>query len=145
MTMPRDPQCIFCKIVAVEVPAAIVYEDDRALAFLDIGPLAEGHLLVISREHYARVTDFPADRFSAVAAVIPRLIGVVQSVTGCEGVNILVNNGSAAGQVVNHVHWHLIPRRSGDGLGYRWNAGEYSPGRAEELAAAFRTALARRA
>lgn len=143
--MSRDPQCIFCKIVAVEIPAAIVYEDDRVLAFLDIGPLAEGHLLVISRAHYARVPEIPAEDFSAAAAVIPRLVDVVLRVTGCEGVNILINNGPAAGQVVNHVHWHLIPRRSGDGLGYRWNAGKYAAGRADELAAVYRETLRRRA
>lgn len=140
--MARDPQCIFCKIVAAEIPASIVYKDDRALAFLDIGPLSEGHLLVTPRQHYSRVSQFPLDEFTAVASVIPRLIKTITRVIKCEGVNILLNDGSAAGQVVNHTHFHLIPRRAGDGLGYRWNAGKYADGRAAELAEAYRNSLA---
>ncbi len=139
--MARDPQCIFCKIISAEIPASVVYEDDRALAFLDIGPLAEGHVLVIPRNHYSRVSQFPADEFASVASVIPRLIKVISSETKCEGVNILLNDGSVAGQVVHHTHFHLIPRKPGDGLGYRWNPGKYPDGRAAEIAASLRQAL----
>lgn len=139
--MSRDPQCIFCKIIAAEIPASVVYEDDRALAFLDIGPLAEGHVLVISRNHYSRVSQFPVEEFAAVASVIPRLVKAISSETKCEGVNILLNDGTAAGQVVHHTHFHLIPRKPGDGLGYRWNAGKYPDGRAAEIAASLRQAL----
>ena len=123
--MTRDPNCLFCKIVAAEIPAAVVYEDDAILAFLDVGPLAEGHLLVIPRDHYAKLTDVPPARCAQVASALPFLGRAVLQVTGAEGFNVLVNEGRVAGQVVPHVHFHVIPRKSDDQLGYRWNAGKY--------------------
>lgn len=137
----RDPQCIFCRVISAEVPSAVVYEDDAILAFLDIGPLAEGHLLVIPREHAGLLTDLSADAASRLGSVLPRLGRALLQVTGAAGFNVLLNNGSVAGQVVNHVHVHMIPRRESDGLGYRWNAGKYPAGRAEQLAAAMQDAL----
>ncbi len=133
--------CIFCKIVAGVIPAAKVFEDKQTIAFLDIGPLAEGHLLLIPRAHYAQITDLPAELSAAMAAVLPRLASAVLAVTGAAGLNILQNNGRAAGQVVDHVHVHLIPRREGDGLGFRWNAGSYAVGRADELTRRLRAVL----
>jgi histidine triad (HIT) family protein len=140
--MTRDPQCTFCKIVAAEIPASVVYEDDEVLSFLDVGPLSDGHLLVIPRPHYARFHDLPVGLAAAMAAVLPRLSRAVLKVTGAAGINVLCNDGSAAGQVVPHVHVHLVPRREGDGLGFRWNAGKYPPGRADQLAASLQSALA---
>jgi histidine triad (HIT) family protein len=137
----RDPSCIFCKIVAVQVPAAVVYEDEDVLAFLDVGPLAEGHLLVIPRDHHDRLTDLTPEKCSKLAAVLPTLGRALLAVSGAPGFNVLVNQGSVAGQVVPLVHFHLIPRNAGDQLGYRWNAGKYAPGRAVELAAAIQAAL----
>lgn len=145
ISLSRDPDCIFCKIVAVQVPAAVVYEDEDVLSFLDMGPLAEGHLLVIPRDHYDRLTDLPAEKCSKVAATFPRLGRALLAVSGAPGFNVLINQGAVAGQVVPHVHFHLIPRREADQLGYRWNAGKYTPGRAAELAAAIQTALAHHA
>lgn len=139
--MARDPDCIFCKIVTVEVPASVVYETDSVVAFLDINPLSDGHLLVIPREHYTRVTDLPPDDCTRLFAPVPRLARALLEVTGAEGINVLLNSGTVAGQVVPHVHCHLIPRKSDDGLGYRWNAGEYPPGRNAELAAALQKTL----
>jgi len=140
--MARDAQCIFCRIVSTEIPAAVVYADEFVLAFMDIGPLAEGHLLVIPREHAAMLTELSAESASRLGAVLPRMGSALQKVTGAAGFNVLINCGKVAGQVVGHVHAHLIPRHDGDGLGYRWNAGKYPAGRAEELAAAFKKALA---
>ena len=128
-----DPSCIFCKIIAGAIPALRVYEDDQAFAFLDIGPLAEGHLLVIPKRHYHRLEDMDPDAVAAVARLLPRLSRAVIQVTGCPAYNVLQNNGKEAGQEVGHVHFHIIPRTAADGLGYRWNAGKYAPGRAEEL------------
>jgi histidine triad (HIT) family protein len=139
--MVRDPQCVFCKIVAHEIPAAIVYQDENVVGFLDIGPLAEGHLLVIPKAHFARLHETPAEDCARVATVIPLLGRTLLSVCGAAGFNLLCNDGQVAGQVVTHVHFHLIPRRQGDSLGYRWNAGTYAEGRLNELAAAFRRAL----
>jgi histidine triad (HIT) family protein len=139
----RNADCIFCKIVAAEVPAAVVYEDDSVLAFLDVNPLADGHLLVVPREHYVHLVDTPAHVLSEIASVLPKLGRALTQVAGAEGFNVLQNNGRVAGQVVEHIHFHLIPRKTGDGLGYRWNAGKYPAGREVQLAAAFQASLAR--
>ena len=140
--MTRDPNCIFCKIVAAELPASVIYENESLKAFLDINPLAEGHLLVIPREHYTRIVDMPPTACAQLASSLPGLGRALLEVTGAEGFNLLQSNGRVAGQVVPHVHFHLIPRRPGDELGYRWNAGSYPPGRNAELATAFQKALA---
>ncbi len=140
--MQTDPDCVFCRIVAGAIPAARVFENDHVLAFLDIGPLAEGHLLVIPREHYTRLEQMPPDLLACLARCLPDLARAVLAVTGAPGYNLLQNNGRAAGQVVGHVHFHIIPRNEGDGLGYRWNASSYPPGRAGELQRRIRDALA---
>lgn len=140
--MSRDPDCVFCKIVVAEVPAAVVYENESVISFLDVNPLAEGHLLVIPREHYSGVVDMPPAQCGALFSAAPTLGRALMEVTGAEGFNVLLNHGRAAGQVVSHVHCHLVPRKAGDGLGYRWNAKEYSPGRDAELTAAYQKALA---
>lgn len=139
--MFRDSNCVFCKIVAVQIPAAVVYEDEDVLAFLDAGPLAEGHLLVIPRDHHERLTDLSAEKFSKLAATLPTLGRALLTVTGAPGLNILLNQGSVAGQVVPHVHFHLIPRKEADQLGYRWNVKKYPEGKPAVLAAAIQAAL----
>ena len=139
--MPRDPDCIFCKIASLQIPAAVVYENPMLLAFLDINPLAEGHLLVVPKDHYAHLVDVPPAACAELFSSVPTLGRALTDVTGAEGFNVLVNEGRVAGQVVPHVHCHLIPRKPVDDLGYRWNAGKYPPGRDTELADAFREAL----
>lgn len=131
--MPVDPNCIFCKIVTGQVPCQQVYRDEHVLAFLDIGPLAPGHLLVVPLEHYGSMAEMPTREAGAIGAVLPRLVNAVLSATSAAGVNVLQNNGKAAGQEVPHVHVHLIPRRAADGLGYRWNPGKYAAGEAEAV------------
>lgn len=139
--MPRDPGCIFCRIVAAEIPAFVVLEDENVLAFLDVAPLSEGHVLIIPRDHYSDLPSLPQSLCAAMMSLLPRMGSALLSVTGASGFNVLVNNGSAAGQVVPHVHVHLVPRVSGDGLGYRWNAGKYGVGRADHLADAYQKTL----
>ncbi len=119
---------MFCKIVAGEIPSSKVFEDDYCLAFLDIGPLAPGHLLVIPKTHADRLWDLAGQTASAIGAQLPRLARAVMAATGAAGCNILQNNGQVSGQVVEHVHFHIIPRRAEDGLGYRWPAGSYGEG-----------------
>ena len=143
--MSQYPDCIFCKIAAGQISATIVHQEASFLAFLDVGPLAEGHLLVIPKDHYMRIVDMPAETCAALASAFPRLGRALLEVTGAEGFNLLQNNGQVAGQVVQHVHFHLIPRVRGDGLGYRWNAGGYPTGRDIEIAGAYKTALAKTA
>ena len=141
--MARSADCVFCKIVSVEIPASVLYENEQGLAFLDVNPLSEGHILFVPRDHYERLCEMPGDLLSRFVTALPRLGRALIEVTGAEGYNLLVNDGAVAGQVVPHVHFHLIPRRPVDGLGYRWNAGIYSSGRADELAAAYQDALRR--
>lgn len=139
--MHTDPDCVFCKIVAGKIPALRVYEDETILAFLDIGPLADGHLLVIPKEHAERLEDSNPDTLSHLAGHLPRLARAVLAVTGAAGYNLLQNNGKVSGQEVPHVHFHIIPRAQGDGLGYRWLASSYPAGRGEELRQAVVKAL----
>jgi histidine triad (HIT) family protein len=139
--MGADPNCIFCRIAAGEIPAALVHETEQVVAFLDIAPLAEGHLLLIPRAHFARLEEVPGEVAAALASELPRLGRAVRQVTGAQGYNLLVNDGKVAGQEVEHVHFHLIPRAPGDGLGYRWIPGSYRDDRARELQSAYREAL----
>jgi histidine triad (HIT) family protein len=136
--VPETTDCIFCKIVAGQIPCHKVFENADCLCFLDIGPLAEGHTLLIPRRHFSSLTDIPGDVLGRTLAELPRLVRAVISATGAEGCNVLVNDGRVAGQVVPHVHIHVIPRRAGDSLGYPWNPGTYPEGRAQELCARIR-------
>ncbi len=127
----RDHHCVFCKIIAGEIAALKVAETPHGLAFLDRGPLAEGHTLVIPKDHYRRLQEVPDEVLSAVVGLLPRVARAVLQVTQAPAYNILQNNGAQAGQVVEHVHFHIIPRRADDGLGFRWPAEPYPPGRGE--------------
>lgn len=111
--MPIDPACIFCKIVAGDIPCHKLWEDDRALAFLDVGPLSEGHALVIPKQHYETLDEVPAETAAAIGAALPALARAIAQATGMTAYNILQNNGTEAGQEVPHVHFHLIPRQPG--------------------------------
>jgi histidine triad (HIT) family protein len=121
------PDCVFCKIAAGEIPATKVFEDEECLAFMDIGPLADGHTLLIPKKHYEMLWEMPPEEAGRLAAKLPALAAAVKAAVDVPGVNVLQNNGKVSGQAVMHVHFHLIPRREGDGLGYRWPAGEAEP------------------
>ncbi len=139
-----DGDCVFCKILDGRVPAVKVLQDDACLAFLDIGPLAEGHVLLIPADHAETLDKLTADQAGAMLRNLPALVRAVQSATGCEGVNVLQNNGRVAHQVVGHVHFHIIPRNPGDAFHFNWPAGKYPDRRAEELAEAIRKHLPER-
>lgn len=128
-----DPNCIFCKIIAGEIPCHKIYEDNDTLAFLDIGPLSEGHCLVIPKEHYQTIDEMPDELAGKCMSVVSKLSKVLKDAIGMTAWNVLQNNGSIAGQAVGHVHFHIIPRSSEDGLGYRWNSGELSTDDAKRL------------
>ena len=141
-------KCIFCKIIAGEIPCHKVYEDDRVLAFLDVGPLSAGHVLVIPKTHAVQLDDLADEDAGAIGTVLPRLTRAVSAATGTKAYNVLQNNGEAAGQVVMHVHFHLIPKPTpdstgpGSGLGILWPAGQLDPGAAETLVEKVTAALA---
>lgn len=138
---PRDASCIFCKIVAGEIPCHKLYEDDHVLSFLDIGPLSEGHTLVIPKGHWQTLDEVPAEVVKACAAASQTVAEAVTASVDCAGWNLLQNNGPVAGQAVPHVHFHIIPRREGDGLGYRWPAGELDDATAGRLTEAITAKL----
>ncbi len=133
--------CIFCRIVAGQIPVAKVYEDQDVLAFLDIGPVSDGHTLVIPKAHYGTVDECPAEILGNLVHPICRIAKAVVAATQCDGYNVLCNNGRAAGQVVHHVHFHVIPRTTGDGVFRHWPASTYPEGRMEATASAIRKNL----
>ncbi len=123
---------IFTRIIEGAIPCHRVYEDAHVLAFLDINPLTSGHTLVVPKREVERLDQLPPDEAAAIGRVLGLVARRVLSAVGATDYNILQNNGSAAGQEVPHVHFHIIPRHVNDGLGYRWNA---RPAKAEDLAA----------
>ncbi len=128
-----DPDCIFCKILAGELPAQIVDEDERTIAFMDIAPATRGHALVIPRAHASDLLSVDAEDLQAVALAAQRLAGRMKERLGADGVNLLNACGASAWQTVFHFHVHVIPRYDGDPLRLPWVP---SAGDAQEIAAA---------
>lgn len=132
--------CIFCKIVAGEIPAHKVYEDAASLAFLDINPATRGHALVIPKAHAPDLFAIAPDDVSAVARAVQAVARKLQQVVQPDGINIVQNNGAAAGQVVLHYHVHVIPRRQGDQALRLWRPGATDHAAFSALAAQLREA-----
>lgn len=125
--------CIFCKIAAGVIPCSKVYEDDDILSFMDINPISEAHTLVITKEHYQYVHQCPPELLAKLASKLPQIAKAVHEVSGARDYNILCNNGSASGQEVGHLHFHIIPRVKGDGILSGWPAGKYPEGKIQTL------------
>jgi histidine triad (HIT) family protein len=122
-------ECIFCKIVKGEIPSNKVYEDDDILAFLDIAPVNPGHTLVIPKTHYKNLEEIPKDLLANLILVVKKVgLGIKKGIPS-EGYNIGLNNDPASGQVVPHLHFHIIPRKTDDGLRL-WPQKDYSDGEA---------------
>jgi len=128
-----DPDCLFCKIVAGEVPSTRVDEDERTIAFMDINPGTRGHALVVPRNHARDLHDIDPADLAAVAHTGQRLAGRQREVLGADGVNLLNACGEAAWQTVFHFHLHVVPRYADDGLVLPWVP---SPGDPDDIAAA---------
>jgi histidine triad (HIT) family protein len=107
--------CLFCKIVAKEIPAEVIYEDDAVLAILDITPVNPGHVLVLPKKHVRNIFDIEPGDWGAVMERVRLLSPAVRDATAAEGINIHVNNEPAAGQIIFHSHVHIIPRYENDG------------------------------
>ncbi len=133
--------CVFCKMVAGEIPVTKVYEDEAVLAFLDIGPISDGHTLVIPKQHCTMVHECNPEVLVEVAARLGRIAEAVMAAMGADGYNVLSNNGAAAGQVVEHVHFHVIPRNVGDRVFTQWPSYKYRQGQAEDIAGKIRSHL----
>lgn len=119
--------CIFCKIISGELPAKTVYEDRRFLAILDINPINKGHVLVMPKEHYDNIVNTPVDVVKDLVAVVKSLSVAVTAGSSAEGFNLILNNGRIAGQLVDHLHWHIIPRLKNDNL-HHWAGKQYLDG-----------------
>lgn len=115
---------IFDKILDGEIPCYRLYEDPHVLAFLDVNPLSRGHTLLIPKERKARLDELSDDAAAALGRVLPRLCRAVVRATGASAYNVLQNNGRPAGQVVDHVHFHIIPKFEHSGLGMLWSGGQ---------------------
>jgi histidine triad (HIT) family protein len=130
-----DPNCLFCKIVAGDIPSTRVYEDDRTIAFMDINPGSRGHLLVIPREHSTDLLEIEPEDLAAVASTAQVMARRAKERLSADGVNLINSCGSRAWQTVFHFHIHVIPRYDGDGLRLPWQP---APGDRDEIAAAAR-------
>ena len=122
--------CVFCAIAAGEIPCFKVYEDDFALAYLDINPFAKGHTLVIPKAHAADITEIGEDALKELVVRVKRIAAHLKDALGCDGFHVLQNNGAAAGQTVRHIHFHIVPRWNGDPIVF-----ENHEGNMDELAA----------
>ncbi len=140
-----EPGCIFCEIIRGQAPASIVYGDQHVLAFMDIQPVTPGHLLIVPRRHSAHLSALDAETGGRLFQAGMRMAAAIRrSGIPCEGVNLHLADGRAAGQEVFHVHLHVIPRFSGDGFGLRFGPQYYDlPDRPtlERIASDIRLAL----
>jgi histidine triad (HIT) family protein len=134
--------CIFCRIIAGQIPSVRVFENDRVLAFLDIRPISDGHTLLIPKIHAGSLSECDVSVLAEMIGVVGPLGKAVVGAVQAEGYNLLCNNGRAAGQLVDHVHFHIIPRRCDDGVLARWPHKEYPAGGAEAMAEKIRRLLA---
>ena len=136
-----DNHTIFDKILSGEIPCHRIHEDEHTFAFLDIAPISPGHTLVIPKQPRAFLHELDDDYAAAIGRVLPRLARAVLAATGADAYNILQNNGRGAHQAVFHVHFHIIPKIDGQGLGIGWQPGRLAPDEATRLLAAMHGAL----
>jgi len=125
--------CIFCKIARGEIPCAKLYEDDHVVSFLDIQPINPGHALVIPKRHYSTLFEIPDEELAACIGAAKKVAAAVHKAVGAAGLNLLQNNFRAAGQLVEHAHFHIIPRQARDGFLTTWPGGAYAAGEMEKL------------
>ncbi|MCR5587662.1 MAG: HIT family protein [Lachnospiraceae bacterium] len=134
-----NDECIFCKIVKGEIPSNKIYEDDDFMVMLDIAPASKGHAVILPKYHAENIFTLPDEYLEKVLKVARKCSAAMMEVLKCDGVNVLQNNGEAAGQTVFHYHMHLIPRFNGDNVGICWKPGTADGN--DELAAKIREAI----
>ena len=120
--MKKD-NCIFCKIANGEIPSKTLYEDRNFRVILDLGPATKGHALILPREHAENLYDLPRESASEVMVLAQKMAATLVEKLRCDGLNLVQNNGEAAGQTVRHFHLHLIPRYVDDGQSINWKTG----------------------
>ncbi|NLP35873.1 MAG: HIT family protein [Clostridiales bacterium] len=132
-----ENQCVFCKIIAAEIPSATIYEDEDFKVIMDIAPAAKGHAIILPKKHFANLYEMDDDTASKALIVARKVAIAIKAELGCEGMNLLQNNGELAGQTVFHFHMHLIPRKQEDGVTFTWKQGSYEEGEAAKVAEAI--------
>lgn len=133
-----DEKCIFCKIVGNEIMSTTVYEDEYFRVIMDISPAAKGHTILIAKKHIANIFEMDEETASRALVVAAKVAKAMKEELKCDGLNILQNNGEAAGQTVFHFHMHLIPRYTDDTVTITWEKTGYGDGEAEDIAEAIR-------
>ena len=131
----KNENCIFCKNAAGEIPSATIYEDEDFRVILDIEPASKGHALILPKEHYANLYELPEELASKVLVVAKKVVTAMTEVLGCDGYNVLQNNGEVAGQTVFHFHMHLVPRYKDDQVNIKWKPGTLKEEWKEEILA----------
>jgi len=129
----KDNNCIFCKIVAGEIPSRALYEDERFRVILDLGPATRGHALILVKEHYANLFELPDEIAGEAMKLAKKMATIMTEKLGCQGFNLVQNNGETAGQTVSHFHVHLIPRYEDDGQDIAWKPGSPTGEELEEI------------
>ena len=129
----RDENCIFCKIANGEIPSKTIYEDEEFRVILDLGPATKGHALILPKDHFANLYELPDEMAAKVMKLAKKMATQMTEKLGCDGFNLVQNNGEVAGQTVFHFHLHLIPRYTEDGQKIGWNPGSPSQEELEEI------------
>ena len=130
--------CIFCKIANGEIPSATLYEDEDFRVILDLGPASKGHALILQKEHAANIFELPDDLAAKAIVLAKKIATTLKEGLHADGVNIVQNNGEAAGQTVFHFHMHIIPRYKGDTVNMTWKPGELTEDAKEEILGLFK-------
>lgn len=125
--------CIFCKIASGEIPSATLYEDEDFRVILDLGPATKGHSLILPKKHAANISEMPDELLGRAMSVAKKVAVAMKEGLSCDGVNVVQNNGEAAGQTVFHFHMHIIPRYKGDNAGVSWKPGKLTDEAKEEV------------
>ena len=133
--------CIFCKIIDGQIPSTTIFEDENVKVILDIAPAAKGHAILLVKQHVANIFELDAEIAGKVFSVVPKVAKALKEELGCDGMNILQNNGAVAGQTVFHLHIHFIPRWKNDSIQIKWTPGSYADGEAAQFAKAVRERL----
>lgn len=136
-----DKDCIFCKIAHGEIPSSTVYEDGMFRVILDLNPASKGHALILSKDHFKDICDVDEDVAAKVLPLAGRVGKAMKQSLGCDGFNILQNNGEAAGQTVFHFHVHIIPRYNGEPAIVGWNPGETTKEELENISFLIKKAI----
>lgn len=133
--------CLFCKIIGGEIPSAKVYEDEYSFAFLDINPINPGHTLLVPKRHFANLYETSDEALKELAPTIKKLAVAVKKAVSADGINIGMNNDPAAGQLVFHAHFHIIPRHSEDGFKHWHSKRPYKDDEMNQIAEKIKTSL----